>query len=119
MQPIKTLRVIRAGDPRLGHGRRPGPEADHHVVVVALQGELDASNVTAAFESINSVAGERCAAVVIDLREVVFLDSTALAVFVQLRGELGAERVVRLRNPAPSVRRVMQLTGLDELFGVR
>jgi anti-sigma B factor antagonist len=57
--------------------------------------------------------------IVLDLSQLTFIDSTGLGVLVgaQRRArETGGE--VRLAGAAPGVQRVLEVTGLDTVFGV-
>ena len=70
-------------------------------------------------------AGRRCLAdegtrtLVVDLSAVDFLDSSGVSALVQLRN--GAERTgatVQVRGAGPQARRVIQISGLSEAFGL-
>jgi anti-sigma B factor antagonist len=84
-------------------------EEQSGVAVVRVSGELDVSNA----ETLESVVAQVCdgnpAELVFDLRELNFMDSAGIAVLLG-----GARRVpsVRLRDPTPAVRRVVEVTGL-------
>ncbi len=83
--------------------------------VVAISGELDISNVDglrAQFETILELAPQT---LVIDVRELKFMDSSGIALFVQLAIRTGA---LSIRNPSPLIRRVLEATGVAELLGV-
>jgi anti-sigma B factor antagonist len=83
------------------------------VAVVSVSGELDVSNA----ETLESAIDEVCEAgpqeLVFDLRELSFMDSAGIAVLLG-----GAQRVprVRLRDPTPAVRRVIEVTGLTTVL---
>jgi anti-anti-sigma factor len=89
---------------------------DDGTAVVSPAGELDLSQVPplrAAFERALAVGVK---AVHVDLGAVTFVDSTALSVLVEAwrrtrRREVG----FRLTDPAPNVRRVLEITKLDRL----
>lgn len=86
---------------------------DGSQVCLALTGELDLSNMgileTSLAEAIDS--GKK---VLIDLGELEFLDSTALALIVKTLSRSDAERFSFVPSKSSSVRRVLNLTGLDE-----
>jgi anti-sigma B factor antagonist len=90
------------------------------VVCVAPSGELDlvtAPALRAALEEAASLGPPR---IVLTLRDVTFLDSTALGAIVhgsRMATEQG--RVLTLTAPAPSIRRVLTVTGLDHLLDGR
>jgi anti-anti-sigma factor len=56
--------------------------------------------------------------VVLDLREVAYLDSSGLSAIVRLRTELdAADRRLVVANASPNVARVFTITGLEGLLG--
>lgn len=78
---------------------------------IARQAELDAELAKAYSAS----------AVVLDMREVTYIDSTALTCFIRLQKRLkenGPGRV-QLSGVRPNVRRIFELTNLDQIFEVR
>ncbi len=78
--------------------------------VVSLSGELDLSNAGTA-ETALQEAREADAPLIIDMRELEFIDSTGIALLVGIiRGEGPEIRFVP--SDSPSVTRVMELTGL-------
>jgi len=90
------------------------------VPTVTVVGEID---VTTAPELRSALLGLATAAeptVIVDLRSVTFLDSTALGVLVgthkQCR-ELGGE--LRLVVSEPRILKIFEITGLTELFDIR
>jgi len=55
--------------------------------------------------------------IVIDLAEVTFLDSTGLSVLVAgLKRCQGSGGDLRVASPQPNVRRVLEVTGLADVF---
>ncbi len=84
--------------------------------VVVAAGEIDLYTAPALRESLIR-AGESSSRVVIDLTDVTFLDSTGLGVMLgALRRARTAERSVALVGPTDMVKRVLQITGLDQVF---
>jgi anti-anti-sigma factor len=83
--------------------------------VVAVSGELDISNVGELEEVIISVAEAAPERLVFDLARLRFIDSAGLAVL--LRATRAAAEV-RLRDPSPAVRRLVELTGLADVLSV-
>ena len=89
------------------------------VAGVAVRGEVELATapvLTAALEEgIRGSSG----AFVIDLAAVDFLDSSGVACLVRARALLGRDdRALALVCPPGSVRRVLELTGIDELVPV-
>jgi len=82
--------------------------------VAALSGEVDMSAVAGVEERIRTGMGEQPGVLVLDLREVEFLDSSGLRLVLELDREQrdrGA-RLVVVRG-GRRVARVMELTGAD------
>ncbi len=87
---------------------------------ISLFGELDALNVG---ELHNTVVGilrdRRPTRIDLDLGGLTFLDTGGLKALLSCRAD--AERAgaqIRLGNPQPLVRRVLQAVGLSEVFGL-
>jgi|SRR5436305_2599264 len=105
--------------PHKGHERQVVLTWDGNRAVLHLAGDLDVATapqlracVAAFFERTPG------AALVIDLAEVTFVDSTTLGVLVgaiRMSEQTGSSVVIR--NQAPSIQRVFELTGLDRLLG--
>jgi anti-sigma B factor antagonist len=84
---------------------------------IRLAGEFD----LASLEKLKKLLApaESADVVVIDLRDVSFLDSTAIACFVHLRKQMmcrGGAGTIRLENPSNRVRRILELCSLQTLF---
>ncbi|HWF23056.1 MAG TPA: STAS domain-containing protein [Acidimicrobiales bacterium] len=89
-----------------------GPDG---VPVIAVSGELDISNVESVGAIIDGLLdGHRGHAVFI-VNGLTFMDSSGIALFVQIHNRLGS---IELRDPTDIVRRVIDITGLSETFGV-
>jgi anti-sigma B factor antagonist len=85
-------------------------------VVVSLAGELDLYNA----EEVRSALLDACAgepnALVVDLEEVRFIDSTALGVLIEARSRLADRSGFRLAAPGLETRRALEVSGLDRHF---
>ena len=87
---------------------------------VVLEGEIDFGNSPKILEEVRAaVLRRRPALVRVDLALVTYADSSALGMLVKIV-EVATEvsAAVRVENPSPAVRRVMQITGLTNLFGL-
>jgi anti-anti-sigma factor len=103
------------------HGIRP-PDAfvieeavvRRGVALLVFRGELDMAAAAAMRARVQSVAGS---GMVIDLRDVTFIDSSALHELLRARedAEVAGRRIVLSGVPV-SVRRLLDLTGTTELF---
>ena len=110
----------------LGDRSEPGANAfaiietrpDDRTVVIACAGELDLSTAPQLkWRLVDALEGARTA-IVVDLGEVTFMDSTALGVLVGVRRSLdvGARLGVVCTNPA--VLNIFQISGLDGAFDI-
>ena len=91
---------------------------DGDTTVVALAGELDIATVPELRElAYAELDRAECRAVVLDLTDLTFLDSTGIGCWVQLRTHAAAaEKQVTIRSVPPGVRRVLEISGLLPLF---
>jgi anti-sigma B factor antagonist len=78
--------------------------------VVSLSGELDLSNAETAEVTLRE-AREAGIPLIVDMRELEFIDSTGIALLVGIISGEGVE-VRFVPSESPSVTRVMELTGL-------
>jgi len=82
--------------------------------VIAFAGELDLANAGTAESALeNSLADST--PVIVDMRELEFIDSTGIALLVStLSRNKGEARVSFIPSDFPAVTRVLELTGLAE-----
>jgi anti-sigma B factor antagonist len=83
--------------------------------VIAVSGELDLASSPALEEELDRIAGSDAAVMIVDLRELEFMDSTGLSVLVrahQRAEELGKR--FGLVNGSAQVQRLLTLTGLAD-----
>ena len=100
--------------------RRPPVEAVERRtggLVVRLAGELDLYNVGEVSVALAQAANQAPERLVVDLGEVDFVDSTALAALVEARRGLATQLL--LAAPGPDVRRALEVSGLAGHFDVR
>lgn len=95
-----------------------GTGARTSYVVVALRGELDATNAAGTARILQAAVAPQLR-IIVDLAEVTFMDCSSLG------GLLRVQRLARqgggdvlLAAPAANVLRLLGLTGVDEAFGV-
>jgi anti-sigma B factor antagonist len=85
--------------------------------VVRISGEVDIQSSPVLDETLVAVLDQGLASVIVDLEEVSFLDSTGLSVLiVALKRCQKAGGDLRLRDPQPNVFRVLEITGLLDVF---
>ncbi len=83
--------------------------------VIALAGELDLASVEATRAGIEPVLEHRPAQVTFDLEKLTFMDSSGIALLVQVSNDI---ETVTLTHVPPIVHRVLEATGLLEHFGL-
>ncbi|HMI70569.1 MAG TPA: STAS domain-containing protein [Solirubrobacteraceae bacterium] len=89
------------------------------VAGVAVRGEVELATAPALTAALEEGIRRSSGAFVIDLVAVDFLDSSGVACLVRARALLGRDdRALALICPPGSVRRVLELTGIDELVPV-
>jgi anti-anti-sigma factor len=80
---------------------------------VKLRGELDYPAIANQREAIEEIVGLR-SIVVIDLSELTFADSAGLAILARIAG--AHDGPVRIEGLTDAVRRLLDMTGLADLF---
>jgi anti-anti-sigma factor len=98
----------------------PTMEIDMHLdstgaQVVVLSGELDSSNAASLQERVGSISPHPAQRLIFDLTGLRFMDSAGIAVLI---GVTTKARSVSLRNPSPIIRRVLETTGLSDVFSI-
>jgi anti-sigma B factor antagonist len=89
------------------------------VAGVAVRGEVELATAPALTAALEDGIRRSSGAFVVDLVAVDFLDSSGVACLVRARALLGRDdRALALVCPPGSVRRVLELTGIDELVPV-
>jgi len=94
-------------------------ELDAGAVRIALRGELDLAHAYTFDEELRRVEGSGPPCIVIDLRELTFLDSTGLArlLAARKRARRAGHRLVLVRGN-PTVQRLFALSAIDEVFEI-
>jgi anti-sigma B factor antagonist len=93
---------------------RSEPQKAH---LVSLHGELDGATAKEVEAEFIRIEATSVSSIVLDLRELELIDSTGMAVI--LRADMRAkndDHVLRVLRPDGQVRRVFELSGLDELL---
>jgi anti-sigma B factor antagonist len=113
--------------PATSNGQRPFADRmfvaaterlDNGTPVVRVMGEVDLATVPALEKALLGV-GDRTGAVIVDLTGCTFLESSGLRALVATRGRLQrSNRRMALVLSTPTVLRVFEITGLDELFEI-
>jgi anti-sigma B factor antagonist len=92
-------------------------ELDQSTVLIALRGDLDLAHAYTFDEELRALEARQPASIVIDLRELKFLDSCGLArlLAARRRARRQGHRLVLVRGSA-AVQRLFALTAVDEAF---
>lgn len=94
-------------------------DRDGSQLTVGVSGELDAHNCTELGEAILRAADSDVHRVVVDAAELTFIDSSAISELLRVRQELvDRDGELVIHNTGSSVRRVLEITGLLDTFGV-
>jgi anti-sigma B factor antagonist len=98
-----------------------GIEADDGRVAFIPRGELDLATAPELEEKVLAAVREADRVVILDLRELTFMDSTGVRTIVaahKAAGENGTDlRVIRPRSDNP-VTRVIEISGIDDALGL-
>ncbi len=85
------------------------------VAVVAVGGELDLASGPELESELDQITGPDTQLVVIDLRELGFMDSTGLSILVRAHQRLASQGCeLALAKGSPQVQRLLDLTGVAE-----
>ncbi len=86
---------------------------------VRLLGELDMSTAPRLRDELTRLVAGGVTTVTVDLSDLAFIDSTGLTVLItglkRFRQEGGD---MMLRSPTPATRKVLEITGLTEVFSI-
>ena len=85
------------------------------VLTMSIAGELDLASVESVHETIDDALTGGPERVVFDLEGLTFMDSSGIAMMLQVSKRVGN---VEVRNVTPIVRRVIEATGLIEVLGL-
>jgi anti-sigma B factor antagonist len=94
-----------------------GESSETHIHV-AISGEVDADNCAEMGASLLQ-SGPSGAELVVDVSALAFIDSSGISELLRVReamAEAGGSMV--LRDPTNNVRRVLEITGLTDTFGL-
>lgn len=95
-----------------------GVERDGGATVVKLSGELDLYNAQELRQALLEECAQQPERLVVDLSDVIFLDSTALGALIEARTKLTNRQAFLLAAPAAETRRALEISGLDRHFAL-
>lgn len=84
-------------------------------VVLSLSGEMDLSTVGIVNAAVQDVVERKPGTLIFDLSELTFMDSSGIAALLTAAA---AVDTVQVRNPSGIVRRVIELSGLEQTLGL-
>lgn len=90
---------------------------DGTTTTLALTGEFDLAEIDLVRAKFAEACGNGSSRVVIDLRELTFIDSTGISFLLSATKEDEGGRLSFVACDAPAVRRVFAITGVADLFG--
>src|SRR5206468_1727423 len=86
---------------------------------VRLLGELDMATASRLRDELLRLAAGGATMETVDMAQLAFIDSTGLSVLVSALKRLRAQGGdIALRSPSPSTRKVLEITGLTEVFSI-
>jgi anti-anti-sigma factor len=86
------------------------------LLTLTITGELDIASVGAVEEAIEEILTGECRRVVFELGDLTFMDSSGLALMLQVSKKV---EMVEVHHATPIVHRVIEATGLDEILGLQ
>jgi len=83
------------------------------VPVVRLIGEIDISNAGTLGATLDRLIGGETNALVVDLAELEFMDSSGIAMLLRATARVDT---IEVRNPSQVIRRIIECTGLADVL---
>lgn len=91
---------------------------DNGETVVRVLGPLDANTVNRFDRLMDDLLSKGTDRIVVDLSQADFFDSSGLRSLVSVRARMGSRERFVLRGLSPATKRLLELTGLAEEFGI-
>ncbi len=85
--------------------------------VIRLEGELDAATTPRLKEILTTLLAEGRREIVLDMERLYLLDSAALGAIIAARQRV--PEALRIQNPSPPIRRVLETTGVARILDIR
>ncbi len=87
--------------------------------VVRVAGEIDLATAPQLEAHVSSLIDAGARRLTIDLADTTFVDSNGIGVFLEAHKRLGScDGALTLRSPRRNIRKMLQITGLDQLVTV-
>jgi anti-sigma B factor antagonist len=96
-----------------GAARVSASTNDAGYLIISLEGELDIANADEVGRNLEPYLSDGAPSVVFDLGKLEFMDSSGIALLVEVANRL---EELEVRSATPIVRRVLKVTGLIEAF---
>ncbi len=94
--------------------------ADGKLLIIEAEGRFDASSLDDFRKCYENVTEDPPQAYVVDLKNAVYLDSSALGMLLVLRDFAGGEGAnIAIRNCSPEVKKIFAISSFDQLFTIR
>ncbi len=85
--------------------------------VLRVSGDVDLSTAPVLEQQLKELIDDGARAIVLDITDLKFIDAAGLSVLVRAADRLRrCDGGLQLRSPSRSVRKVLQITGLDTIF---
>ena len=96
-----------------------GVTRENRAAVVRIEGEIEFATAPRLRATLLDLAQDGAAPVVVDLAQVTFLDSAGISLLIQAKKRLASgDSDLVLRAPQPHIRRVLEISGVTELFRI-
>jgi anti-sigma B factor antagonist len=82
--------------------------------IVVVRGEIDMATAPKVRDALNDLVDAGASRIVVDCRGLDFLDSSGIGVLIAVRKRLGDEGALTLEAPQAHVRKVLELTGVND-----
>ena len=86
--------------------------------VITVRGEIDLATASQLRVLLDQVIDAGSRRIVLDCRELAFLDSSGIGVLVAARNRLGDDGEIVLESPQAHVRKVLEITGVASHLSV-
>lgn len=88
--------------------------------IMTLKGEIDIYTASELREKLNDLVSEKESDVIVDLKDVTYMDSTGLGTFISaLKHSNESHTNLKLIKANSRLYRLFEVTGLDDLIDVR
>ena len=85
---------------------------------VRVTGEVDIYTATQFKEPIEKLIEANTKDIFLDLTDLSYIDSTGIGILIELRSSMSRDLNMTLINPQKNVVKLLQLTGVDQIFSI-